>query len=378
MKPTSIFQILDLAQEARKKGEVFNPIFTGEAGLGKSQICQQWVKQQRKTDPNFGFVDLRIAYMEAPDLIGLPENEVAEDGIKVTSHYLPDFWPRNPNSRGLLLLEEPNRGTTGVMNCLMQLLTDRQVHKYNLPEGWIIAACINPDSSEYEVNAMDAALRDRFEEFEIEYDSNTFMKFIEDAQWDENLVRFISSGMWIYKSTKEIAKGAKYISPRTLSKMNAAERAGAANNRQLHWETCLSVLGKDIGKEYFKFRFDQAPVTAQDLLKDKAAALKRLKQQSSKDDYKGDMISATVESVTKHYGGLKKDCKADEIDEDTMAEVAKIIPADQAVNLVKQCGFKQAKGQVSTFFKEFGTRHPDLLKILKDNIALDKATGQNR
>jgi hypothetical protein len=260
----------------------------------------------------------------------------------------------------------------------MQLLTDRQVHKYILPEGWIIAACINPDSSEYEVNAMDAALRDRFEEFEIEYDSNTFMKFIEDAKWDENLVRFISSGMWIYKSTKEIAKGSKYISPRTLSKMNAAERAGAANNRQLHWETCLSVLGKDIGKEYFKFRFDQAPVTAQDLLKDKPAALKRLKQQSSKDDYKGDMISATVESVTKHYGGLKKDCKADEIDEDTMAEVAKIIPADQAVNLVKQCGFKQAKGQVSTFFKEFGTRHPDLLKILKDNIALDKATGQNR
>jgi hypothetical protein len=120
MKPTSIFQILDLAQEARKKGEVFNPIFTGEAGLGKSQICQQWVKQQRKTDPNFGFIDLRIAYMEAPDLIGLPENELAEDGIKVTSHYLPDFWPRNPNSRGLLLLEEPNRGTTGVMNCLIQ------------------------------------------------------------------------------------------------------------------------------------------------------------------------------------------------------------------------------------------------------------------
>lgn len=375
MKPSHIFTIMDTAKAARDIDEVMNPLFTGEAGLGKSQIVQQWVKKQRERNPNFGFIDLRIAYMEAPDLIGLPENEVLKDGSRITSHYQPDFWPRDQDSEGLILLEEPNRGTTGTMNCLMQLLTDRKVHKYELPKGWLIAACINPDSSEYDVNTMDAALKDRFEEFEVEYDHMTFMDFMEKADWDEKIQRFVGSGIWIYKSTKELGKEGKYISPRTWSKVNAAEKAGVHKNRQLHRLTVCSILGKDIGNEYHKYCYDQAPVTAEDILKNKKDALKKLTEQSDPNSYKGDMIAATVESIVKNYGGLKKDCKSNQIDEDIMAEVAKIIPSDHAVNLIKECGFKQSKGQITDFFKEFVKRHPELIQILKDNIKVMRATG---
>lgn len=376
MKPSHIFTVMDMAYSARKLGEVMNPLFTGEAGLGKSQIVQQWVKKQQERNPNFGFIDLRIAYMEAPDLIGLPENEKTSDGHKITNHYQPDFWPRDMASEGLILLEEPNRGTTGVMNCLMQLLTDRKVHKYELPPGWMIAACINPDSSEYDVNTMDAALKDRFEEFEIEYDAMTFMDHMEKKSWDDKIQRFVGSGIWIYKSTKELGKEGKYISPRTWSKVNAAEKAGTHNNRQLHRLTVCSILGKDIGNEYHKYCYDQAPVTADDILKNKKEAFKKLTEQSDPNSYKGDMIAATVESIVKNYGGLKKDCKSGQIDEDTMAEVAKIIPSDHAVNLVKDCGFKQSKGQITDFFKEFVKRHPDLIQILRDNIKIVRATGK--
>src|ERR1017187_4399505 len=97
---------------ARKIDQPFIPLFTGEAGLGKSQIVQQWVKKQQLRNPNFIFVDLRIAYMEAPDMIGLPENEITSDGARITCHYQPDFWPRDPKAEGLILFEEPNRGTT--------------------------------------------------------------------------------------------------------------------------------------------------------------------------------------------------------------------------------------------------------------------------
>jgi hypothetical protein len=72
---------------------------------------------------------------------------------------------------------------------------------------------------------------------------------------------------------------------------------------------------------------------------------------------------------------LKKDCKADQIDEDLMAEVAKTIPSDHAVNLIKACGYKQSKGQITNFFKDFTKRHPELVQVLKDNIKLNRATG---
>lgn len=376
MKPSNIHAVLDLAYEARKQGRAINPIFTGEAGLGKSEITQSWVKAQKRRNPAFGFLDLRIAYMEAPDLIGFPSEGKDVKGVARTMHLLPEFWPTD--GEGLILLEEPNRGTTGVMNCLMQLLTDFKVHNYTLPEGWMIAACINPDSSEYDVNTMDAALKDRFVEFEVEFDHMSFIDYIEAAKWHDSPTMFISSGIWTYKSTKEIGKDGKYISPRTWSKVNAAEMAGVNKSRALHRLTVQSILGKDVGNEYHKFCYDSAPVTAADIVKDRAAAFKRLVAQSDPSTYQGDMIAATVESIEKHYGGLKKDCKKDEIDEDTMAEVAKIIPADHAVNLIKQCGYKQSKGQITNFFKEFTGRHPELIKVLKDNIKISRATGVDK
>lgn len=374
MKPSNIPAVLDLAWTARQQGRALNPMFTGEAGLGKSEITQSWVKKQRERNPNFGFLDLRIAYMEAPDLIGLPENEVLKDGSRVTTHYQPSFWPRDMTGEGLILLEEPNRGTTGTMNCLMQMLTDFKIHEYALPPGWMVAACINPDSSEYDVNTMDAALKDRFVEFEVEYEHMTFVDFMDSADYHESVQMFVGSGIWTYKDTKSIGKDGRYISPRTWSKVNAAEKAGVNKNRQLHRLTVQSILGKDIGNEYHKFCYDSAPVTAADIIKDRIAAFKRLVLQSDVQTYQGDMIAATVESIEKHYGGLKKDCAKDQIDEDTMAEVAKIIPADHAVNLIKTCGYKQSKGQITNFFKEFTARHPSLVQILKDNIKLGRAT----
>jgi hypothetical protein len=57
-----------------------------------------------------------------------------------------------------------------------------------------------------------------------------------------------------------------------------------------------------------------------------------------------------------------------------MAKVAKIIPSDHAVVLVRDCGFKISNGQISTFFKDFVKRHPDLIQVLKDNIKVTQAT----
>ena len=382
MKPIRILDVLKLAYKAREIDQIFNPLFTGDAGLGKSAICQLYVKIMRTrgfpesgipADPNYGFIDLRGAYMEAPDMIGFPESETDSNGVRRTVHNLPEFWPTDPDSKGLILFEEPNRATTGVMNCLMQVLTDRKVHKMELPKGWIIAAAINPDTAEYDVNAMDAALRNRFEEYEIDYDPISFMDYMEKNNWNESIQMFISSGTWVFRSTDQVANGGTYISPRTWSKVNAAELAGVRDDRRLHSETVRSILGKDIGQEYHKYCYEEAPVTAKDLIDDKKNALKRLLKQSDTKTYQGDMIAVTVESIIQHYACTQKDKPTEgKVGENTMAEVAKTIPSDQAINLIKGCGFKQSGGAITTFFREFVKRHPDLKDILKQNIKVNR------
>ncbi len=377
MKPIKIKEVLDLARQARLAGYAANPLFTGDAGLGKSFICQQWVEEKRKENPDFGFIDLRIAYMEAPDLIGFPDTAEDDNGIVRTMHRLPEFWPTE--GEGLLLLEEPNRGTTGVMNCLMQLLTDYKVHNYTLPKGWVVAACINPDSAEYDVSSMDAALKNRFEEYEITYDSNSFITYIEAKDWDEQLVHFIKSGTWVYRDTKQCGLDGHYISPRTMEKVNSYRKVGLGDKKQMHYTTMISVLGKDIGGEFHKFCYDEAPVLYTDLIKNKKAALKKLKEQSSPKSYKGDMIAITVESIIKHYGCQEDDDKkTNKIGEDTMAAVAKVIPSDQAINLIKKCGFLQSKGKIGDFFREFVEKHPSLVDVIKSHIVLERSMKKKK
>lgn len=374
MKPILINNVLDLTLEARRKGRIFHPLFTGEAGLGKSAIIKQWAMEQKKKNPNYKYIDLRIAYMEAPDFIGFPESEEV-NGEKRTCHHLPEFWPTE--GEGILVFEEPNRGTTGVMNCLMQILTDFKVHNYTLPEGWIMCAAINPDSAEYDVNAMDAALKNRFVEYEIEYDHNSFCNFIEDQSWDENLCHWIK-GSWMFKDSKSIAKEGKYISPRTLEQVNTAEASGAQKDRAMHFVTVCSILGKHMGKEYHKFVFDEAPILYTDLITDIKGSLAKLKAQGKGTSYNGDMIAVTVESIIKHYNSTLDDDKvAMTVGENTMAKVAKTIPADQAINLIRSCGFKSAKGNIIPFFKEFVNRHPELIDLMKANLTAMKMVPQS-
>jgi hypothetical protein len=377
MKPIMIKKILDLAVQARNNGDIYNPMFTGDAGLGKSAVCQQWVADQRAEDPNFGFLDLRIAYLESPDLIGFPEMVYDADGVPRTVHSLPNFWPTS--GKGLLLIEEPNRGTTGVMNCLMQLLTDYKVHQYTLPKGWIVASCINPDSAEYDVNAMDAALRNRFVEYDIEYDHNTFVDYMETRGFHQNVIMFVKSGAWIFKDTKAIGRDGKYISPRTWAQMNAVEQSGIAKNREMHHTTSMSILGKDIGKEYHKFIFDESPVLAKDLLDNLENAIDKLKKQSDPSEYRGDMIGITLESICKNYvPHLEDDHKLGKVGEGTMVRVAMTIPSDQAVNLIKQCGATHYGSGVGEYFKRLTTQYPELVEVLKSNIKVTRAISTKK
>lgn len=386
MKPDRILDVLDLAQIARSQGSIWNPMFVGEAGLGKSDIIRQWVKNVQKTDPEFQFVDLRLAYYEGPDFVGYPSEQLV-DGVLRMLHALPEMWPTS--GRGLILFEEPNRGNTMVMNCLMQILTDRAVGvKYKVPAGWILAGAMNPEGAKYDVNNMDTALADRFEMFDVDYDYQTFMNYVESAGWHQKVLVYLKSGAWVYKTPDAISKDGKYISPRTWSKLNAAEKAGASDHpmkQSMHRIICQSVLGKHIGNEYWKSCWDDAPLLAQDFLTDKVKAIAKLKLQAkSGDTYAGDKIGVTVESIIGSYGGWydgRTDPKSNKafdhedgtIDEPTMVAIAEIIPADHAINLIKGCGYKVHKGQVASYLREFQKRNPQAVNIMRDNIKLDRA-----
>lgn len=348
MKPNQIFDIMDLARRARVKDLVFNPLFVGPPGVGKSQIVQQWCRKN-----NLPFIDLRAAYLEAPDLIGFPSIETI-NGRQVTVHNTPEFWP--VDGQGVLLLEEPNRGTTSVMNTFMQLLTDRKIHKYVLPEGWIVVGCINPEEAEYDVNTMDAALKDRFEIFNVEYNKQSFTQHMKESEWDNVLQMFVESNSWTYSVPSAIGNtvGVKYISPRTLSKLNAAIKAEIPQENEM--TVYESILGKNVGMAFYHFKYDETPVLWSDIVKNKKKAFKKLEEFSNHKDLKRGHIGITLRDIV----------EKNEITEDQLAEIFVVLPSDQATGLVKDLEYIRKDHGL---FDRLMANYPEVRKYCKSNMS---------
>lgn len=347
MRPKEISKVLDLAWKARELDRIFNPLLVGAPGLGKSQIVQQWCKEK-----DIPFIDLRAAYLEAPDLIGFPSIEMV-NGRQSTVHNIPEFWPFAGN--GVLLLEEPNRGTTSVMNTFMQLLTDRKVHKYVLPKGWIIVGCINPENEEHDVNTMDAALKDRFEIYDVTYNFHDHIEYMRQTKYDPSIVNFVETKTWTYSLPEDIKKasGAKYISPRTLSKLDTALKAGL--NKDIERITYDSILGTNMGAAFFNFKNNEQPVTYVELLNEdtRKAALQKLKKFSDPSNYKSGSISITIRDIVDNG----------EIEDDLLAKVVLTLPADQGPVLIRELQFVRKD---DTILSRLGKKFPEVQNYLKN------------
>jgi MoxR-like ATPase len=347
MKPQQIYDVLNLAREIRKKGEVFIPMFVGPPGVGKSFLGQQWAKAH-----GLQFLDLRSAYLENPDVKGYPQPQV-KDGREVTTHFTPEMWPTG--GEGLLALEEVNRGTNMVMNCWMQLLTDFKIDKYTLPPGWVIAGFINPEDEQYCVNTMDAALKNRFEFFHIEYDKDSFVDYMKSQDYDKMLVSFVESGIWSYKTPEQIAdlSGNKYISPRTISRMNSVLKTGTAHSIEL--ETYQAIFGTHYGLAFFKFKHDERPIMYKDLVEDKKRSIAKLKQYSDESNYNNAQISITTKSI------IEEKVISDEL----LTEVLLILPSDQSMGLIQAIELVRKENLLERLTKASKPLHRYLKEHLK-------------
>lgn len=354
MKTKQIYDVLDLARVIRGQGKTFNPLFIGPPGIGKSEIVQDWCNKHK-----LPFLDLRIAYLESPDMIGVPKCEIS-DGREVTKHYTPEFWPNGDlQPEGVVLLDEVNRGTQSMMNCMMQLLTDRKVHNYKLPEGWIIVGCINPENETNDVNTMDTPLRDRFALFTVEYDKKAFVDFMTKKEFDIRVINYVET-TFKYRLPEDISNtdGSKYNASRSFAALNAALKAGVKESLLEH--VCYSILGKNEGSSFYSFLTNIAPVYAKDLLKDEVNSLLTLKKYSNPEDYKAALISITIRDILATEKKFK---------DELIIKICLSLSADQAVSLLRELEFARKDKKLLTSLCE---KDKELLEYIKENLADEK------
>jgi hypothetical protein len=177
MNPNALKNYLD---RLLKKDLLLSTMIWGPPGIGKSSIVAQLAKVNQ-----LEFIDVRLSQLAPTDLRGLP---VALEGI--SKWYPPEFLPRS--GKGILFLDEINMAPPTMQGMAQQLILDRRVGSYVVPDGWFIWAAGNRKEDRASVFDMPAPLANRFLHLQVEPDFESFKAYALEAKVHEQIIAFLS------------------------------------------------------------------------------------------------------------------------------------------------------------------------------------------
>ncbi|WP_310412293.1 MoxR family ATPase [Chamaesiphon sp. OTE_8_metabat_110] len=152
----------------------------GAPGIGKSSIVAQIAVNHQ-----LEFIDIRLSQLAPTDLRGLP---VAENGV--SKWFPPEFLPQQ--GRGILFLDEINMAPPAMQGMAQQLILDRRVGSYLVPEGWFVWAAGNRKEDRAGVFDMPAPLANRFLHLQVEPDFESFKAYALGHSVHEQIIAFLS------------------------------------------------------------------------------------------------------------------------------------------------------------------------------------------
>ncbi len=139
------------------------PIFMwGAPGIGKSDIVKQIADEQNRE-----VIDVRLPLWEPTDIKGIPYYNATENTM---SWAPPAELPHDKDSKAILFLDELNAAPPSVQAAAYQLILNRRVGTYRLPEGVSIVAAGNRETDKGVTYRMPAPLANRFVHLELRVD----------------------------------------------------------------------------------------------------------------------------------------------------------------------------------------------------------------
>ena len=183
MRPAYLNSILDKEFLGTLEGHHTPVMLWGAPGVGKSQMVAQ-VGVRHKVP----VIDIRLSQMEPSDLRGIPFRDHALVEWAIPS-MLPDA-ARHGNA-GILFLDEITSAVPSVSAAAYQLILDRRLGDYRVPEGWAIFAAGNRQGDRGVTYTMPAPLANRFSHFEVDLNLDDWVAWAYQNNIDERIIGFL-------------------------------------------------------------------------------------------------------------------------------------------------------------------------------------------
>lgn len=233
-----------VAQDIRALFEMDQPaMLWGPPGAGKTDVIGQ-LAQAVDADlttaqlSQFGDVDLR----------GVPHV------IEGLTHWArPAIWPRDPNRRHILFLDEFDRAHTSVANAALQIILHRRIGEHALPANTYVCAAGNGSTDRIGTNKLSSANANRLSHLYCRPSVPAWCDWATGAAIDPVLVAFArfrsvdDKGRDLFETAAKPLDGEHaFLSPRTLTDCAPMLRLPAAQRARLIRGTIGSATGNEL------------------------------------------------------------------------------------------------------------------------------------
>ncbi len=239
MKASQIYEALIHFTQEKLPAFIWGP-----PGIGKSSIVKQIAN-----DHAYDFIDLRLSLLDPTDLKGIPFFDKENNEAVWAS---PNFLPKDPDSRGILFLDEINTAAPSVQASAYQLVLDRKVGDYTLPEGWSIIAAGNRENDRGVTFRMPPPLANRFVHLEMAVDFEDWKQWAYANNIDETVIGYLSfdeSKLFNFDPTRNERS---FPTPRSWEYVHKILCSGVSE--QLLHEAVSGAIGKENSVDFLAFR----------------------------------------------------------------------------------------------------------------------------
>jgi hypothetical protein len=186
----------------------------GEPGVGKSESVQQFAKKN-----NMLLEDIRLTQLDSPDLQGL---KWVDEAAGVTKSYRPEFFPVE-NVPGIIFLDELTAAEPRMQATSYQLVLDRRIGLYKLPDKWMVMAAGNSPEDGAICYKMGSALSDRFVHVHVIANPQDWLEWAVENKIHPTVTSFIRVKPDFLTTVQGQAKSSQFIAPSPRSWARVSE-----------------------------------------------------------------------------------------------------------------------------------------------------------
>lgn len=196
-------------------------LLVGPVGVGKTDVVRQVAL-------NLGFpvIDKRASQLDPTD-VSAPMPDHATGKIKnFIPDWLPDVSRDGPN--GILLFDELSDAPTGVQAALNQIILERELPGYKLPDGWVVVGTGNRSSDRAAAQRFSRATANRLAIIEIMVDVKAWLNWAAGAGIAPELQAYVMNADRQGKGAEALHKypsaqgsdAMAFVTPRSLSRVS--------------------------------------------------------------------------------------------------------------------------------------------------------------